>query len=79
MALLDEFRRRVLAGETPSRECLIFIASAIDGYLQSGGALGALERDFLRVTPQKGSRLTPAKLLRREPHPDESGESEDQR
>lgn len=37
----------------------MYVAGALGGYLTEGGSL---ERDHLRITPERGSKLTPAAL-----------------
>ncbi len=75
--LLREVADALLGGRRASREAELFIGSAFDAWLREGGGIGALERDFLRVTPPRGSRRTPAEILRHEAHRDEREEDED--
>jgi hypothetical protein len=77
--LLVDFTADVLAERPPTRESLMYLASAFSGYFASGGALGTLERDFLKLTPAKGSKLTACELVRRgNVRPDEGADPPDQ-
>ncbi len=67
--LLREVADALIAGHRASREAELFIGSAFDAWLREGGGIGSLERDYLRVTPPRGCRLTAAEVLKR--HPDE--------
>ena len=71
--LVAQYADDVLAGRPPSREAETFLAGAIRAYLAGGGDLA---RDYLKLSPPKGSRLTPAAILRRAPHPDEGEDCE---
>lgn len=69
--LLAEVADALLSRRTPSVEAAMFVGGALAAWLESGGGVGSLERDHLRVVPPKGSRLTPTEVLRRaraEPH-----------
>lgn len=63
--LLGEVASALLAGQPVPREGAAFVAGAILSWLDQGGRLGALERDFLRVTGVQRSRKTPAKVWAR--------------
>ena len=71
--LLAEFRSAVLEGRPPPAEAAMFLASALDGYLQHGGDLA---RDFLRITPPRGSHRTPRAIAR---HHDEGEDLQEAR
>ncbi len=75
--LLREIADALIAGRRAPREAELFVGSALDSWLTEGGGIGALERDYLRVTPPRGCRLTAAEILRHEAHRDEREEDED--
>ncbi len=77
--LLREVADALIAGRRAPREAELFVGSALDAWLREGGGIGALERDYLMTTPPRGSRRTPAEILRHEAHRDEREEDEDTR
>lgn len=78
--LLREIADALIADRRPSREAELYLAGALDSYLTKTkrGGIGCLERDHLKITPPKGSRLTAAELLKRR-HPDEPSDDEAER
>lgn len=58
--LLREVADALIAGRAPGRAAALFVGGALDAWLRGGGGLGALERDYLHVTPPRGSHRTPA-------------------
>jgi len=63
--LLGEAARSLLEGRLPSVEARLYLAGALLAWLEQGGRLGALERDYLRVTQRERSRLTPQRVYAR--------------
>lgn len=63
--LIAEAAEALLADRLPHPVARFFLGAALAAWLREGGRLGALERDFLRVTGKERSRLTPARLLAR--------------
>lgn len=63
--LIAEAAEALLADRLPHPVARFFLGGALAAWLREGGRLGALERDFLRVTGKERSRLTPARLLAR--------------
>ena len=68
--LLAEAAQALLAGKLPSREAQLFLGGAISAWLAQGGKL---ER-YLQVH-QRGSHLTPQRLIADEREKSEDGES----
>lgn len=64
--LLREVADALLADRPPDRAAALFVGSAFDAWLTRGGGLGALERDYLGVTPPRGSHRTAAAIHRDE-------------
>jgi hypothetical protein len=60
--LIGEAAQALLQGRLPSPAARLFIGGALDAWLQQGGRLGALERDFLKVSAPARSTLTPARV-----------------
>jgi len=58
--LLREVADALIGGRAPDRAAALFVGGALDAWLHGGGGLGALERDYLRVTPPRGSHRTAA-------------------
>lgn len=63
--LLGEAALDLLEGRMPSTEARMFLGGALLSWLQSAGALGALERDFLQVAAPHRSTMTPGRLWQR--------------
>ena len=63
--LLGEAALDLLEGRMPSTEARMFLGGALHSWLQEGGALGSLERDYFRVTGPRRSTLTPSRLWQR--------------
>lgn len=61
--LLAETFAALVDGRVPTREAALFTGGAGLSWLQRGGTLGSLERDFWRVSAPRRSTLTPARLL----------------
>jgi len=61
--LLREVADALLAGRPPDRAAALFVGGAFDAWLTHGGAL---ERDYLGVTPPRGSHRTAAAIHRDE-------------
>ena len=74
--LLREVADALIAGRRASREAELFVGSALDAWLRDGGGIGSLERDYLKVTPPRGCRLTAAEVLKR--HRDEGDDAQDE-
>lgn len=62
VALLAEVFRCLIDGTQPSREAAMFCGAGGLAWLQAGGRLGALERDFWRVSAPWRSTATPARV-----------------
>jgi hypothetical protein len=65
LRLVDEVARALVSGEVPSRPAALLVGGALLSWMQQGGTLGALERDFLKVAAPHRSTLTPQRLWQR--------------
>ena len=63
--LLLELADALLTNRMPSRASALFMGGALQGWLESGGRCGSLERTYLRVVGPPRSRLTPGRLAAR--------------
>ncbi len=59
---LLEVARALVEGREPDRAAALFVGAALEAYLRRGGKL---ERDYLRITPPRGSNLTAQEVARR--------------
>lgn len=64
--LLGEAAEALLDGREVPREAGLYLGGAVLSWLHQGGRLGALERDYLKVSGAQRSRLTPARLWQRD-------------
>lgn len=61
--LLDEFFSKLWRGEMPGDEARLFGSGGGTRWLIEGGPCGSLERDYWKVTQERRSTITPARLL----------------
>ena len=62
IALLAEAFKALVDGRQPSREAAMFVGAGGMAWLQEGGRIGALERDYWRVAAPERSTATPARV-----------------
>lgn len=62
VALLAEVFEALVEGRQPSREAALFVGGGGLAWLQEGGTVGDLERDYWRVAAPRRSTMTPARL-----------------
>lgn len=62
--LLDLAARALLAGQAPPPEAALYLGAAISRWLEHGGKLGSLERDYLGVS-KPSSQITASVLWHR--------------
>jgi hypothetical protein len=65
VGLIAECATALLDGRMPSREAAMFLAGGVLSWLQCGGRIGALERDYWRVAAPERSTATPARVYAR--------------
>jgi hypothetical protein len=62
VALLAEFFGELMAGRMPRRECVVFAAGGAVDWLEQGGTVGSLERDYWKVSAPHRSTMTPSRI-----------------
>jgi hypothetical protein len=63
--LLGEAAQDLMSGRLPSPAARLFLAGALQAWLEHGGRVGELERVYLRTSSPERSRLTAPELWRR--------------
>ena len=65
VALLAEFFGELMAGRMPRREAVVFAAGGAVEWLEQGGTVGSLERDYWKVSAPHRSTMTPSRIWQR--------------
>jgi hypothetical protein len=63
--LIAEVARALLEGRPVDPEAASFVGSALMAWLEQGGRVGSLEREFLKTCGKPRSRTTPARIWER--------------
>ena len=63
--LIAEVARALLEGRPVDPEAAAYVGSALMGWLEQGGRVGSLEREYLKTCGKARSRNTPARIWSR--------------